>query len=165
MQYWLLKSEPTTYGIEHLAQEPDQTDFWDGVRNYQARNLMRDQMQPGDLGIFYHSSCSPAGAAGVVRIVGAAQADPTATDAHSPYYDPRSSLDNPIWLGVKVKLVEVFPQILALAAMRTMPPLQDMLLLRRGMRLSIQPVETQAFWHIVQAAQGRLKPETASHES
>lgn len=141
MQYWLMKSEPEAFGIDDLARvgrEP-----WDGIRNYQARNFMRDDMRPGDLALFYHSNADPTGVAGIMRIAGEARPDPTAFDPETKYYDPKSRQDAPRWYLVDVEFERKLGRIITLAELRTRPELADMPLLRKGNRLSILPVEPQ----------------------
>lgn len=148
MAYWLMKSEPNTYSIEDLAKAPGQKGFWDGVRNYQVRGFIRDQMQPGDLAYFYHSSCPVPGIVGIVRITGPAVPDPTAFDPVSQYYDPRSVADAPRWWGVPVQLVEQFTRIITLPLLRQQQKLASMLILKKGNRLSITPV-TEQEWLLI----------------
>ncbi len=143
MQHWLMKSEPDVYGIDHLAAQPDGRDHWDGIRNYQARNMVRDQMQVGDAVFFYHSNCKVPGIVGIMEIASEAYPDHTAFDPESKYYDPRSKPDQPQWMMVDVRLISKFPRTISLAEMRTHPELEDMVLLRRGNRLSITPVSPE----------------------
>ena len=145
--YWLMKSEPDEASIDHLAAAPRKTLPWTGVRNYQARNFMRDDMRVGDGVLFYHSSCPEPGVAGLAEVACAAYPDETQFDPTSKYFDPKSTRDNPRWLHVDVKLVRK-TALLPLAEMRTMGPLQDMRLLQRGNRLSITPVSA-AEWRAV----------------
>ena len=145
--YWLMKSEPDEASIDHLAAAPKQTLPWTGVRNYQARNYMRDAMQPGDVVLFYHSSCPEPGVVGIAKVVGAVQTDPTQFDAKSPYFDPKSPPDTPRWQLRDVQLVKK-TRLLSLAEMKTAPELASMLVLKRGNRLSITPV-TPAEWQAV----------------
>ena len=147
--YWLMKSEPDEASIDHLAAAPRQTLPWTGVRNYQARNFMRDAMQPGDGVLFYHSSCPQPGVAGLARVVGQAQPDPTQFDPASPYFDAKSTPDHPRWLLRDVALVRK-TRLLTLAQMRAAPALAGMQVLQRGSRLSITPV-TPAEWQAVLA--------------
>jgi len=145
MSYWLMKSEPDEVSINDLArlgQVP-----WFGVRNYQARNFMRDAMQVGDGVLFYHSSCATPGIAGLARVVSGAYPDTTQFDPASPYYDPKSSPDKPRWLNVDVAHVATTP-LLSLAALRQVPALADMVVLQKGSRLSITPV-TAAEWQFI----------------
>jgi predicted RNA-binding protein with PUA-like domain len=140
--HWLMKSEPDEASIDHLAAAPQQTLPWTGVRNYQARNFMRDQMQPGDGVLFYHSSCPQPGIAGIARVVGGVTPDLTQFDPASPYFDPKATRDNPRWLHVSVQLVKK-SRLLPLAEMRQAPELASMQVLQRGNRLSITPVSPQ----------------------
>jgi len=139
MRYWLMKSEPSECSIDDLANAPSQTVPWVGVRNYQARNFMRDEMQVGDGVLFYHSSCPQPGIAGLAEVASAAYPDPTQFDPKSHYADPKSKPDAPRWSLVDVKLVRKTP-LLSLAAMREAPSLATMRVLERGNRLSITPV-------------------------
>ena len=147
--YWLMKSEPDEASIDHLAAAPRQTLPWTGVRNYQARNFMRDAMRPGDGVLFYHSSCPQPGVAGIARVVGQAQPDPTQFDPASPYFDAKATPDHPRWLLRDVALVRK-TRLLSLAQMRAAPALASMQVLQRGSRLSITPV-TPAEWQAVLA--------------
>jgi predicted RNA-binding protein with PUA-like domain len=145
-----MKSEPEVFGIDHLAQAKDQTTFWDGVRNYQARNLLRDEIAVGDGVIFYHSSADPPAAVGTAEVVRAGSPDPSQFDRESDHYDPGSSRDDPRWYGVHIKLTSKFARPVPLAELRANPALDDMVLLRKGSRLSVQPV-TQAEWKVIVA--------------
>lgn len=149
MKYWLMKSEGNCYPIEFLENEKNQTTYWDGVRNYQARNFIRDEMKIGDKVIFYHSNSEPPGAAGICEIVKDAYPDFTAFDPENPHYDPKSKKDNPAWMMVDVKLVKKFPRIVSLTEMRENSKLQKMQLLQRGNRLSVMPVSKDEFSEIV----------------
>ena len=149
MSYWLMKSEPAECSIDDLAAAPKQTVPWFGVRNYQARNFMRDAMHIGDGVLFYHSSCAEPGVAGLAEVASAPYPDATQFDPKSPYFDPKSSRDAPRWLLVDVKLRRKTP-LLTLKRMRELPQLASMLLLRPGSRLSITPV-TDAEWRAVGA--------------
>lgn len=142
-----MKSEPEEFSIDDLVRSPKQTTAWFGVRNYQARNFMRDEMKIGDRAFFYHSSCPEPGIAGIVEIVAPAHPDLSQFDPKSPYYDPKSSRENPRWLNVDVKLVEK-TRLVPLAELREHPALADMVTLRRGNRLSITPV-TPAEWKAI----------------
>jgi predicted RNA-binding protein with PUA-like domain len=148
MNYWLFKSEPDAFSIDDLKAMKGKKDHWDGIRNYQARNLMRDEMVKGDLGFFYHSSCKVPGIVGVVEVVKEAYPDHTAWDPDSKYYDPKSSLDNPRWVMVDVKFRQKFAEVISLEKLRTVSKLDDMVLLRKGSRLSIQPVG-KANWNTI----------------
>ena len=142
MNYWLMKSEPSTFSIDALSAAPKRRTFWDGVRNYQVRNMMRDDMKVGDLAFFYHSSCDEPGIAGVVKIVRSAYPDHTAFDPKDPHFDAGSKPDAPRWLMVDVQLQQRFSRIITLDELRKHADekLKDMLLLKRGNRLSITPV-------------------------
>ena len=148
MRHWLMKSEPDEFSIDDLAKAPKQTTAWFGVRNYQARNFMRDDMRVGDCAFFYHSSCPEPGIAGIVEIARLAYPDATQFDPKSDYYDPKSTRDAPRWLNVDVKLVRKTP-LVSVQALRETKGLQDMVTLRRGNRLSITPV-TAAEWKIIE---------------
>ena len=149
MNYWLMKSEPSTFGIDHLAKARNRTSAWDGVRNFQARNYMRE-MQVGDLAFFYHSSCEVPGIAGIVSIAREAYPDQTAFDAKDDHYDPDSDPDNPRWYAVDVKLEEKYAKVLTLEELRAHAngKLSGMVLLKRGNRLSITPV-TKTEWMFI----------------
>lgn len=142
MRYWLFKSEPSTYGVDDLAR--DGATAWTGVRNYQARNFMRDAMRPGDRGFFYHSSCDEPGIAGIVEICAAAHPDETQFDRKSPHYDRAATRNNPRWYNVDVRLLEK-TRLVGLAELRGDKALKDLQILQRGNRLSITPV-TSAEW-------------------
>jgi predicted RNA-binding protein with PUA-like domain len=152
MKHWLLKSEPDTFSIDDLARAPRRTTGWEGVRNYQVRNMLRDEFKPGDLGFFYHSSCPQPGIAGVVRIVRAGFADVSAFDPKSEYYDSKSSRDEPRWFSADVQFEKKFEPLITLVELRehAAVALREMLLLKRGNRLSITPV-TAAEWRFVNA--------------
>ena len=139
-QYWLVKSEPDCFSIHDLAKSPKQTTNWDGVRNYQARNFMRDQMHVGDEVLYYHSNAEPPHVAGRAVVAREAYPDHTAWDPKSDHFDPKASPDNPIWQMVDIRLLEIFARPLALEELRSVPALKQMELLRRGSRLSVQPV-------------------------
>lgn len=139
MKYWLLKTEPGCFSIHDLAALPDRTTPWDGVRNYQARNFMRDEMRMNDGALFYHSITSP-GIVGLARIASPARPDPTQWDPENRHFDPASPANAPRWFLVDVQLVRIFPQPLSLALLRSRPELAGMELLRKGSRLSVQPV-------------------------
>lgn len=150
MRYWLMKSEPDEFGIDDLMQRPKQTHYWDGVRNYQARNMIRDDMQIGDLAFFYHSNATPPGIAGIMRISSKPFPDPTQFDPKSHYYDAGSKQEAPRWMSVDVTFVKKFKNYLPLEQLRNTPALADMILLRRGNRLSITPI-TEAQWETILA--------------
>ena len=140
MNYWLMKSEPDVFGIDHLAAAPRQTAAWWGVRNYQARNFMRDQMKVGDGAFFYHSSCPEPGIAGILRVSRLAHPDVTQFDRKSEYFDPKATRDSPRWFNVDVALVKK-TRLIPLAELRSHRELASMRVLQRGNRLSITPVE------------------------
>jgi predicted RNA-binding protein with PUA-like domain len=150
MRYWLMKSEPDTFGIDHLAAAPRETTSWEGVRNFQARNMLRDDMQAGDLAFFYHSSCPEPGIAGVVEVVRSGYPDASAWNEKSPYFDPKSPENKPLWYTVDVRLKQRARLLLPLATLRehAMEQLDGLLLLRRGNRLSITPVD-RAHWKFI----------------
>ncbi|HHM04627.1 MAG TPA: EVE domain-containing protein [Gammaproteobacteria bacterium] len=143
MAYWLVKSEPGTFSIDDLRHSPKQTDHWDGVRNYQARNIMRDQMKCGDLVFFYHSNCKEPGIQGIAEVVREGYPDHTAWDPHSPYYDPKSCPDAPRWYMVDLRYQRKLHRVITLKELKQQPQLADMALLRRGNRLSVMPVRKQ----------------------
>jgi predicted RNA-binding protein with PUA-like domain len=149
---WLMKSEPDVYSIDDLAR--DGSTPWTGVRNYQARNFMRDEMRVGDNVLFYHSNAKPPGVAGLARVVKTAYPDFTARDPKSEYYDPKASDENPIWMMVDVGFVKKFDGIVTLDDLKTDPALIDLLVIRRGMRLSVQPVASAHFDRILELAGG-----------
>jgi predicted RNA-binding protein with PUA-like domain len=148
MRCWLMKSEPSVFSIDDLARAPNQTTSWDGVRNYQARNLLRDEIKLGDGVLFYHSSADPPAAVGTATIARAAYPDPSQWDPKSDYHDPDSAKDAPRWFVVDVKLDKKFPRAVTLPELRANPDLEGMVLLRKGSRLSVQPV-TAAEWKTV----------------
>ncbi len=147
MRYWLMKSEPDEVSIDDLAAMPGQTVAWYGVRNYQARNFMRDQMQVGDLAFFYHSSCPEPGIAGIVKVTKPAYPDASQFDKKSPYYDPKATRTAPRWLNVDVTLVKKTP-LIPLADLRARLDLAAMRVLQAGNRLSITPVDPRE-WTII----------------
>ena len=139
-KYWLFKSEPTAYSFSDLLGEPDRTAEWDGVRNYQARNYMRDEMKVGDGVLFYHSSTDSRAVIGTARVIREGYPDNTAWEAGSKHFDPKSTPDNPIWFMVDIQAEKGFARAVTLKEIKENPRLQNMLLVRRGNRLSIQPV-------------------------
>lgn len=147
MKYWLMKSEPESFGIDALAAAKGRTTGWDGVRNYQVRNFMRDDMKKGDLAFFYHSSCAVPGVAGIVKIVREAYPDATAFDKSHHHYDPQSDPQKPRWLMIDVKLERKFDRIVTLEELRSHATgaLKNMVLLKRGNRLSITPLTKAEF--------------------
>ena len=147
MRYWLMKSEPDVFGIEHLRAAPNRTTAWWGVRNYQARNFMRDEMKVGDRAFFYHSSCPEPGIAGLVKVSRLAYPDETQFDPEGEYYDPKASRENPRWFNVDVKL-EKKTRLVGLPELRAHKELASMQILKRGNRLSITPV-TAVEWKFI----------------
>ena len=139
MQYWLMKSEPTSFSLEDLKNCPLQTECWDGVRNYQARNYMRDEMSIGDIAWFYHSCLRPS-LVGLTKVVSSSYPDHTSWDTTSPYFDPKSTPENPRWFMVDVQFVAELARPILLSELRTIAGLEKMVLLQKGCRLSIQPV-------------------------
>ena len=147
MNYWLMKSEPDEFSIDDLAKAPRQTTPWFGVRNYTARNFMRDEMRLGDGVLFYHSSCPEPGIAGIAKVASTPYPDDSQFDRKSPYHDPKAKREAPRWMLVDVKL-ERKTRLMPLSEMRVYPQLAKMLTLRRGNRLSITPV-TEAEWKFI----------------
>lgn len=145
MAYWLMKSEPEVFGIDHLQQRGRW--LWDGVRNYQARNFLR-QMQVGDLALFYHSNCKVPAVVGLMRIVRAGYADPTQFEPDNKYYDPKSTLDAPRWTAVDVEFVQRWSELISLQQLKALPELADLALVKKGNRLSLMPM-TDAEWQAV----------------
>ena len=152
-RYWLFKSEPSAFGIADLAKAPKQTAPWDGVRNYQARNFLRDDVQVGDRVLFYHSREEPLGIFGTMEVMRAGYPDHTAFDPNSKYHDAGSRPENPRWYMVDVKLIRRFGEPITRERLREHPVTAGMLVLKRGMRLSIQPV-TEAEWLAVHKLAG-----------
>ncbi|MBT90406.1 MAG: EVE domain-containing protein [Deltaproteobacteria bacterium] len=150
MKYWLMKSEPDVFSLDDLKNCPHQTEPWDGIRNYQARNLMRDEMKMGDQAFFYHSRQAEPAIVGTVRVVREAYPDHTSWDPSSKYFDEKSSPENPRWLMVDVQFENEFSRPVTLKEMRSIPELKEMFLLRKGMRLSVQPV-TEAEFQLILA--------------
>lgn len=152
-QYWLFKSEPDAFSIEDLKSAPQQTSHWDGVRNYQARNLLRDTIHEGDGVLFYHSSTDPLAVVGTARVVKSGYPDHTAFDKKDPHYDPKSKPETPTWFMVDIKLLQVFPKPVLRESLLEVPALKNMVLLQRGSRLSVQPV-TAAEWQAIHKLAG-----------
>ncbi|PIE70962.1 MAG: EVE domain-containing protein [Deltaproteobacteria bacterium] len=148
MNYWLMKSEPAVFSIDHLKALPGQTDHWDGVRNYQARNMMRDQMKTGDRVFFYHSNCKVPGIVGIMEVVKEGYPDHTALDPTSAYFDPKSHPDAPRWYQVDVRYIRHTRRVISLAELKACPALDTMPLVRKGNRLSVMPV-TEAEWAFI----------------
>ena len=148
-RYWLFKSEPGAYSFSDLQKEDDRTAEWDGVRNYRARNLMRDEMKVGDGVLFYHSSTAVPAVVGIARVVRESYPDDTAWEPGARYHDPKASPDNPIWCMVDIQAEEELPRPVTLREIKANPKLDGMLLVHRGMRLSIQPVAKEEWDEIV----------------
>jgi predicted RNA-binding protein with PUA-like domain len=157
MHYWLIKSEPDVFSIQDLARAKGRTTGWEGVRNYQARNFLR-AMHSGDRALFYHSNATPSAVTGIVEVVREAYPDVTAWDPTSDYHDPKAGPDNPIWSRVDVRLVEIFPREIPLEELRGIKALAGMELLRRGSRLSVQPVTAAEFRAIEKLAHSAPPP-------
>jgi predicted RNA-binding protein with PUA-like domain len=148
MNYWLMKSEPDVFGIDDLKDRPNRTEPWDGVRNYQARNMMRDQMEKGDLVFFYHSNCAEPGIVGIMKVAREGYPDYTAFDPQSNYYDPKSDPDNPRWFMVDVKYQRKLRRVVTLAELKERKELHDCPLVRKGNRLSVMPM-TKEQWDAI----------------
>ena len=142
MQYWLMKCEPSAYSIDDLAR--DKTSSWEGVRNYQVRNFMRT-MQVGDKAFFYHSNANPSGVAGLMEIAKTAYPDPFATQENHKYFDPKATVENPIWLSVDVRFIAKAREVISIQRLREIPELADLMILQRGSRLSITPISVAEF--------------------
>lgn len=153
MAYWLMKSEPACFSIDDLARRPKRTEGWDGVRNYQVRNMFRDQMKPGDQAFFYHSSCVEPGVVGIIRIASLAYPDPTQFDPGADHYDPRSTRENPRWLQVDVSFERKLGQPVSLATLRAHEKqLKGLVVLQPGTRLSVTPVREDHWNYILKLA-------------
>lgn len=161
MRYWLMKSEPDAFSIDDLAARPKQTEPWDGVRNYQARNIMRDEMKIGDRVLFYHSNAKPPGVIGEAKVVREGYPDHTAFDPNEKYFDPKSDPAQPRWFMVEIQLVRKFDRLVSLNELKGETALQDMVLLNRS-RLSVQPVAAAEFKHICRLAK---QPDPNSNKS
>lgn len=157
MNYWLMKSEPESFSIDDLARAPKKTTCWDGVRNYQARNMLRDQMKKGDLVFFYHSNCEVPGIAGIVEVVREGYPDHTAFDPEDHHFDPKSDPENPRWYMVDVKLRKKFPRVISLRELKacTDASLSGFQLLAKGNRLSVMPVTSRQWKFIESLSQGK----------
>lgn len=149
-----MKSEPDTFSLSDLKNRPGKREPWDGVRNYQARNFMRDDMKKGDGVLFYHSNTNPPGVVGLAEVASKPYPDPTAFDPKSKYFDPKSDTDNPRWILVDVRYRKTFKKAVTLEQMKTMPALKDMRVLQRGNRLSITPVTKAEYDAICAASEG-----------
>lgn len=145
MEYWLFKTEPDAFSIDDLANMPNQTEHWDGIRNYQARNFLRDQIKNGDQVFIYHSSCKDVGIVGLAEVVKEGYPDHTQFDPEAKYYDPKSPQDNPRWYMVDIKFKQKFDQLLSLKAIKQMPNISEIGLVKKGGRLSVMPVLESEF--------------------
>ncbi len=154
-KYWLMKSEPTTFSIDDLAAARDQTTSWEGVRNYQARNLLRDEIKEGDRVIYYHSACADPACVGTATVVRDGYPDHHAMDPKHHYYDPKSTVDKPIWYMVDIRLDTKFAHPVTLAQLRQTKELESMQVLRKGNRLSVQPLTKQEFDQVVKLGKGK----------
>ena len=152
-KYWLVKSEPECFSIQDLSRQPAKTTCWDGVRNYQARNMLRDEIKLGDQVLFYHSNADPPAIVGVAKVVKESYPDHTALDPKNDHYDPQATKDDPRWYMVDIKLERIFPKPLSLDSLREVPELKSMELLRRGSRLSVQPVRKTEFDTVLKLAE------------
>ncbi len=160
-QYWLMKSEPDCFSIHDLAASPGKTTFWSGVRNYQARNFMR-AMKKGDRVLFYHSSADPPAVAGIAVVSREAYPDHTAWAPADDHFDPKASPDNPIWEMVDIKLDTIFAHPLPIGALREVPALKEMELLKKGSRLSVQPVRPREFEAVLRLAESAKPVESSA---
>lgn len=145
MQYWLFKTEPDAFSIDDLANMPNQTEHWDGIRNYQARNFLRDQIKLGDQVFIYHSSCKDVGIVGLAEVVKEGYPDHTQFDPEAKYYDPKSPTDNPRWYMVDIEFKQKFAQILSLKTIKQMADISEIGLVKKGGRLSVMPVQENEF--------------------
>jgi len=150
-RWWLFKSEPEEFSFGDLLKAPRKRTFWNGVRNYQARNLLRDEVQVGDLVLYYHSNAEPSGVAGIAEVVAAASADPTQFEK-GDYHEPRATREAPVWFGVEVAAVKELPRLVALEELKANPALAQMGVVRKGNRLSVQPVTQLEFDEVVRMA-------------
>ncbi|MFQ3198121.1 MAG: putative RNA-binding protein with PUA-like domain [Paraglaciecola sp.] len=154
MSHWLFKTEPDAFSIDDLGARANKTENWDGIRNYQARNFLRDQVKLGDKVFIYHSSCKEVGIAGLAEVVKEAYPDHTQFDPQSRYYDPKSTAQNIRWFMVDVQFIEKFNRVLSLKHIKTMPEITEMGLVKKGHRLSIMPVNRAEFAILLRAAKG-----------
>lgn len=152
MNYWLIKSEPDVFGFDDLLAAPNQTTMWEGVRNYQARNFIRDDMKLGNRVLYYHSSITPPGVVGIAEVASEAYPDPTQFDAESDYYDPKATPETPRWLAVDIKAVKKLARLVTLDELKGVPELSQMRLVQRGNRLSVMPVTQREFDIIIDLA-------------
>ncbi len=148
-KYWLVKSEASEFSIDDLQKSKNKTTHWDGVRNYQARNFIRDEMKLGDLVLFYHSNSDPNAIVGFCEVVKEGYPDFTAFDSNDKHFDPKGKKENPTWIMVDLKLVKIFPKPLTLSEIKNIPKLSEMRLVQRGNRLSVMPVEKREFEEIL----------------
>ncbi|WP_026376516.1 EVE domain-containing protein [Aestuariibacter salexigens] len=155
MRYWLFKSEPDAFSIDDLASRPDQCEHWDGIRNYQARNFLRDEVKRGDRVFFYHSSCKHVGIVGLAEVVKEGYADHTQFDPESAYFDPKSDPSNPRWYMVDIKLLRKYERMLTLSDIKAMPDILDLGVVKKGHRLSIMPVSQHDTAILLSALQAR----------
>ena len=151
--YWLMKSEQSCFSIDDLEKAPKKTTFWDGVRNYQARNLLRDTIKKGDLVFFYHSNSEPSAIAGIAEVAKEGYADHTAFDPDDQHFDPKSNKKEPTWYMVDIRHVRTFKKPLTLEQLKTVPALNEMMLLQKGSRLSVQPVTAKEWQTILKLAE------------
>lgn len=149
MKYWLVKSEPDAFSVDDLAKQPGKTEHWDGVRNYQARNFMRDEMKKGDQIFFYHSNCKEPGIVGIAKVIKEGYPDYTAFETNNKYYDPKSDPQNPRWYMVDIKLIRKLKRTITLQELKQQQKLADMALLRKGNRLSVMPVVEKHWKYIL----------------
>jgi predicted RNA-binding protein with PUA-like domain len=154
MQYWLFKTEPDAFSIDDLIAMPNQTEHWDGIRNYQARNFLRDEVKLGDHVFIYHSSCKDVGIVGVAEVVKEGYVDHTQFDPESKYFDPKSPKDKPRWMMVDIQFKQKFSKILPLKTIKNMPEITDIGLVKKGGRLSIMPVQQTEFECLLSRCQG-----------
>jgi len=150
MKYWLMKTEPSEFSIDDLENKPGQTEHWDGVRNYQARNFMRDDMRIGDQVFFYHSNCDDVGIVGIAEVVKEGYPDFTAWDKKDKHFDPKTDRDNPRWIMVDIRFVQKFNSTISLKALKENPALKNMRLIQRGNRLSVMPVDEKEWQAILE---------------
>ncbi|MGF1449682.1 MAG: EVE domain-containing protein [Opitutales bacterium] len=156
-RYWLLKSEPDVFSISDLRSRPNSQENWDGVRNYQARNYIRDEMKPGQLALFYHSRTKEPGCVGIMKIVSDPFPDPLAFEQDSPYHDPKSDPENPRWFCVKVEFYEEFTQVVTLQTLKERSEFADMAVVAKGNRLSVMPVKKAEFDRICRLGRAKDK--------
>ncbi|MBU1097817.1 MAG: EVE domain-containing protein [Bacteroidetes bacterium] len=152
-KYWLFKSEPDVFSIDDLAKEPKKTTYWNGVRNFQARNFIRDEMKKGDMVLFYHSNTNPMAVVGICKIVKEAYPDYTAFDSNSEYFDPKSKKDSPAWFMVDIKLFKKFKKPVSLSDIKNNSKLKNIRLVQRGNRLSVFPIEKNEYIEILKMSE------------